>query len=239
MPGEFSSTPFPTFATTTLPARSFDGSSQFVNMGNGSPLNITAGATFSMSIWANMANSAGGQQTIFGKGFDSTPNTTCYFFQINAGVISIGSYNGAVSGVSPTWTFGNNSWHNLYGDFDGTSTWRLYVDGTLIGSGNTGTRGPENNTRSVFAGAADTNSGTVQRFSGCLADAAIYNGRLTGTEIANLANGSLRPNTGMSQTLLGYWFLNGTSSPEPDQTSNGNNGTVTGTNPSVCASGPP
>ena len=77
-----------------------------------------------------------------------------------------------------------------------------------VSSGGTSdTVGPINNAARFAVSAVDNVGAFVQFFAGCVADPAVFNGPLTGTEITNLGNGSLRPNTGMSQTLLGYWPL--------------------------------
>jgi hypothetical protein len=244
MPGEFSSTPFPTFASTTLPARQFDGSTQYVDMGAAALLSIGANAPMALCCWINFATLAG-TQTFLGKGFDGT--NTAYMFQQGGGALIFGSFGpSVVNGTTWTSTWSTGQWHHCYGDYTGSggtpaSTWRIYIDGGSVAT-TFNTIGPIVTGRDFVAGAVNSSGGTpfLQLFTGCMADAALFNGPLTNIEISGLAAGSIRPNSSMSQTLLGYWPLNGTSSPEPDNSSGSPNpGTVTGSNPSVCASGPP
>jgi hypothetical protein len=244
MPGEFSSTPFPTFATITLPARSFDGATQYVNAGNNTPLNIANNAPMALCCWINFATLAG-TQTFIGKGFDGS--TTAYMFQQGGGILSFGSFSSStLNGTlwNPS-TWGTGQWHHCYGDYTGSggtpaSTWRIYIDGGFVIS-TFNTIGPINNGRSFVMGGVDTSSsGVIQLLTGCMADAALFNGPLTTLEIGGLGSGSIRPTSSMSQTLLGYWPLSGTPSPEPDNSPGSPNpGTVVGTNPSVCGTGPP
>ena len=73
-----------------------------------------------------------------------------------------------------------------------------------------------------------------------MADAALFNGPLTGTEITNLANGTLRPNTGMSKTLLGYWKMDAAAATQTDFSIFGNTGTaVAGAITNTCGTSPP
>ena len=197
-------------------AVSFNGSSDVILMGNVSPLTIANNAPFAVSCWVNFA-SISGVPVLIAKGFDVAGDIAPYELFLDASTPKIGFQSvdtgGTVGhGTSATVAWSTGQWHHIYGDYTGAggtpaSTWRLYLDGSPASSA-FDTTGPINNSEQFSLGALRTSTASFQNFlNGCMADAAVYNGPLTGTEITNLGNGTLRPNTGMSQTLLGYWKL--------------------------------
>lgn len=213
-------------------ARSFNGTSDAIDCNvTGGVLDLANNAAFSFVAWFNTTTVAGPYQTIAGKIYSGTD--TPYAFSINTGAVNhrlgVGSYNGTVHGVVAITSFVANTWHHYYADYDG-ATWHLYLDGVSIGS-STDATGPVHASTDFQIGQA--NGG--QLMSGSLADLAMFNGPLTAGEIAALASG-MRPPQIRTHTLLGYWPLDGLSSPEPDLSGNKNNGTLTGT---AFAPGPP
>jgi Concanavalin A-like lectin/glucanases superfamily len=216
-------------------AVSFNGTSDAYAMGNVE--NIASKAPMSLMCWVNFPAFPQGPQTFLSKGFNGT--LTAYQFQQVTGLnIVWSSFNGSSPGTTWNISWGNaNAWHHIYGDYDGAH-WHFYSDGVLVATTTDAIVGPQLTSNQFVIGAIDVN-GTIGQFSAlCMADAAVFNGPLTSTEITNLANGTLRPSAGMSQTLLGYWPLNVGGATTPDMSGNGNNGTAVTSSPTTCATGP-
>jgi hypothetical protein len=90
-----------------------------------------------------------------------------------------------------------NAWHHLSVTFtasglnDGKGLLSLYVDGVLVGTDNDFFLATNNTF--FFGGQGSSNA--ERNFEGFMDDMAIFDGVLTASEIANLANGSLNPIT--------------------------------------------
>lgn len=65
-------------------------------------------------------------------------------------------------------------------------------------------------------------------YTGYMAELAVWNKALSGAEVAALAASTTGAAGVAAANLVGYWHLLGTTSPEPDSTSNGNVGTLFG-----------
>lgn len=220
-------------------ARRFNGTSDFcATTGSPTALNLS-GTPVSMCCWINFSSLAAANQNLLGKGYDGS--NTAYYIGISPTQLSVGVFNGAFVGVLWSgYTFGTSTWVHIYGEWDGTS-WRLYSSGVSV-AGPTAGVGPISTTARFVVGAIDVNGAIAQFVSADICDAAVFNGSLTGPEIASLASGGLRPNTGMSKTLLGYWKMDA-SNPAADLSGNGNNLNITGTtvvaDPPFTTAGPP
>jgi hypothetical protein len=229
-------------------AVSFNGTTDVIDMGPNTPLTIGNNQPMSLMCWINFA-SLSGIQVFIARGFDNTAGTACYeFFLASATTITIQSVDtgGSVGhGVTGTMAWSIGQWHHVYADYTGplgtpANTWRIYFDGVSANT-HVDTTGPINNTVPFTVGALrETIGGPYIDFtSACIADVALLNGPLTPTEISSLAGGSVRPNGGMSQTLLGYWSLDTVGVSQTDLSGNSNTGIYTQTTPSPCGSGPP
>jgi len=232
-------------------AVNFNGTTgDHVDMGNGSSLNIATNGPISMCAWVSVPTltpAAGG--TLMGKGFTTT---TAYTIGVDNNINGIfwGSFDGTNTRGYQTGALGGsfgpipystlgwsiNQFHHVYGEHDGVTTWRIAFDGGFFGTNVTDT-GVYSNAAPFKLGLVDANGTNVQPAAGCLADVAVFSGPLTATEVANLGNGTLRPKTGMSKTLLGYWKLDTTVATQLDLSGNGNNGATTGT--TTCGNSPP
>lgn len=120
-----------------------------------------------------------------------------------------------------------NAWHHGCGVFTSTTSRTVYLDG-VAGSTDTFSVAPTGTPDFIIGF-----SGSV--LTGSIADVAIWNVALNASEIAALARG-VRPNNIRTSALIGWWPLDGLSSPEPDLSGNSHNGTLTGT---ALANGPP
>jgi hypothetical protein len=104
------------------------------------------------------------------------------------------------------------------GDFKG-----IYLNGALVASG-ASSDGPDQAVSGGFIGAFP---GNAARYTGRIAEFAVWNVVLLANEIASIAKG-VTPTLVHPANLLGYWPLWGVASPEPDLSGNARNGTVNG-----------
>jgi len=163
----------------------FDGSNDYVNVGNPSSLQIATNGQITMSTWIKVSSfpTSGNFVYFIGKGYDGTE---AYFLRVknNSGTLRVdaGSYDGTDHMAS--WnisSWNTNEWHHLTGVYNGTK-WIVYFDG--IQKASTTTDGPENNNMNVSIGAF-YNSGSFQRFfSGIIDQVHIYNYARTPAQIA-------------------------------------------------------
>ena len=123
----------------------------------------------------------------------------------------------------------SSGWHHIVGTYDNQYA-KLYIDGNLVdivdNGSNVGIRyGSDIN---LFLGAEpiDANNSTSLYFDGFINDVSIFDTALNQSEIQANMSSEL---TGNETGLVGYWnFDEGTGSTLTDQTSNGNDGTITG-----------
>jgi hypothetical protein len=227
-------------------AVNFNGTTDYYAMaGNAAAVDIATNASMSLVCWVNLPTLTPlAQGQITGKGYDGTNGAYAFSVTVGPPTFNWGSFNNTSGshGLTPTLAtlgWAANSWHHVYGDYNsGTTTWNLYVDGVFNAS-SVDAVGPFHTTTRFTIGANDV-IGTIGQYEGaCIADVAVFSGPLTTTEIGNLGNGTLRPNTSMSKTLLAYFPLNGGAHTQSDLSGNGNTVTAGSTDPTTCSSSPP
>lgn len=159
-------------------AVTFDGSTQYVLIGNPAGLNITNQITFEAWIYPTATD---GDRDVFGKGYTFSPSAGEMTLRIENGVYEAGVWNGNNYNASYAMPPGDlNTWVYLVGTYDGTQ-WNLYRNGVLVGTGGVGV-GP-------FVIGADwaiadgTSNGNGRFFSGTIDEAAIYNYALTPSRV--------------------------------------------------------
>ncbi|MBM2818296.1 MAG: Beta helix protein, partial [Parcubacteria group bacterium] len=168
-----------TWATGKLNnALSFNGTSDYVNVGNGSSLNITG--TISISVWVKRLGTSSGEGHIVSKwhplgtyaltGASGNPN-----FYLTDGT----SYPSA-RGTSLLL----NTWHHIVSVYDGSSL-KLYQDGVLKMTTTTSITPRSSPSSNLFIGAR---SDGASNFLGLLDDIRIYSRALSATDITELYN---------------------------------------------------
>jgi len=159
---------------------------------------------FTMAVWFN--TDALQVQTVFGI-VDSGGNADYWCVGINA---SNQAYltiydNGPIYAVS-TKAYSINTWHHFCATITNDTTRQVYLDG-----GNPDPSPPVNNMSPD--GADRIGIGVLARaaltgyFSGCIAEAAIWNMILSAREIAALGNKGFSPLLVRPESLVGYWPL--------------------------------
>ncbi len=208
-------------------ARSFNGTSDFIQANSGNVFQGTRNAT-SWSFWVNGA----GQQnkTIY---CDAKLATNTFIAFGTANVVSGAACRVIISNAggttlldtTSTAVIANSAWHHVCFTLDASGNWKLYIDGALDSSG-----GPLTSATSLVPtwaafGALVRNTNTAF-FSGRIAHVSNFTVTLSADHAVGLAAGLPATHLGPSH----YWPLWGADSPEPEITSGSRrNGTLTGT----------
>lgn len=161
---------------------SFDGTDDYVTVGDATSLNPSTAIT--ISAWANVS-SLSSHPFIIDKGYASS-----YWLQLfSNGAVEFGGKAAAGSYLdSDAGGISTGSWHHIVGTFDTTiDVIRIYINGTLAKESTTASGDLGTNTNALIIGQQNNLSGS--RFSGLLDDIRIYNRALSSTEVANLAAG--------------------------------------------------
>jgi len=237
----------PTINYTT--ALDFPGSSDYIDYGNPSNLNIDENIT--VSAWFKNNGTTG--QQIISKGVYTGETGSGFPYEIQVrsnGGIAWQYYGtntqGSTSGrrvyiLSPTTgasavDYRDNTWHHVVGTKNGVNS-KLYIDGVLITDVSGG--GSERdymvtNTSPVRIGA---NSSGTGEFTGEISNVAIWDSALTdgGVSVGSVAGGQIaglynsgQPQTSMSYSPLSWWKLDNVTTGIQDSGSASNNGTIVG-----------
>jgi len=198
-------------------ALEFDGTSDYVDMGN--VLNITGdiSITFWMKTngaWDNIWNA------LVCKG-DNTYRVARYSTSNAIGFSLSGTDELNTSGTSAV---DDSKWHHIACTYDGANK-RIYVDGALeTTEATTGAIDTSTQPLRIASNAQDS----ARAFNGSVADVRIYDAALSVGDITTLAENIL-PNQGRTANLVGHWKLDETSgTTATDSGSGGNNGTHAG-----------
>jgi len=122
-------------------------------------------------------------------------------------------------------TVNTGQWYHLVGVWASATDRRLYLDGVQDASSTTSVT--FNTGVNQFSFGAKTDNSPNNSINGKAGCGGLWAAELTTNEITALANGA-KPHEVQPASLKVYWPMWG-SSPEPDLSGNGNNGTVAGT----------
>ena len=193
----------------------FDGTDDYVNVGNTDSLKITSDLTISAWIKTAVAGKA-----IITKG--NWTNNDGYLFFIG-GDSTLRLYiddgvNPSGGAVSPG-TVTDNVWHHVVGVYTPSNSIKLYIDGALVATSTSGIPASIANTGFPFR-IGSNGSGAVN-FGGSIDEPRIYNRALSPKEVSDLYNYAPGP--------VGYWNMDdATGTTAKDLSGNGNDGTLTG-----------
>lgn len=206
-------------------ARSFNGTTALVNVGNASALQITGRITLAARVNVTAPTSTS-LYTIIAAGFDGS--TVPYYLDLYGGggganphQLRTGQY--PVGQATVSWSPTAGTWYSVVGLHDG-SIWKLYIDAAFQASGGTTGAAAANGQNHSIGARID--SGTPSSFfNGKIAEVAVWNTNIPVAAIAALAAGA-PPWIAAPDGLKGYWPLLGDSS-EPDYSGTRSSGTVT------------
>lgn len=206
----------------------FDGSTDYIDCGNGASLQITGALT--LSAWVKTSYSAD-RQIIIGKDGINTGQRSYLLNIATSGIpafyIFTSSGQKDVQGLT---TINDGFWHHIMVVNDGTDL-KIYIDGTLnntsIGSGDTMLNGNIN----FNIGRRQASSVNADYFNGNIDEVAVWNSDQS-SNVANIYNSGV-PNDISSLSPLSWWRMGeaanyaGGAWKLIDQGSGGNNGTST------------
>lgn len=157
----------------------FDGSNDYISLGNPGPLNFSGNIT--ISAWIR-PDSTSGLRNIVNHGYRTGPNQEV-LLRINNNRYEVGSWSpyAGVTFTIPSGDIGN--WIHLTGVYNGTS-WQIYRNATLVASNNA-TQGAIPVDAEWYIGGRP---GTSRYFDGGIDEVRIYNRALDATEIAEVMN---------------------------------------------------
>lgn len=202
-------------------ALTFDGTVDYVNLGNAPKLNISGDLTLEAWIFASDYNQAG--RIISKWGLSSGYEIDLYMGNIRFNLNQIVIMQTSITGYNGTWV------HVAATKSGNTGT--LYINGVSVGSGfaqSTINTSPNNLLIGRMANLA------TYSFNGTIDEVRIWNVARTASEIFNHYN---VPLVGTEPGLVGLWhFDEGTGTTAYDSTPNGNNGNHTN-GPVIVVSG--
>jgi hypothetical protein len=207
-------------------ARSCNGTGSLINCTSAAILNPSgAGASMTACVWAYPTSFPNAYNAVIGR---SDGAAHYYVFQprANGNLALYYTDNGGTAhdyDNTGSHTLTANSWYHLLFTIPASGNGLGYVNGSLDGTCVTAGGGIDTISQPTCFG-SDNHGGN---WAGYLADGAIWNTVLSGTDISRLASGE-RPINVSPGNLVGYWPLNGFSNTtENDLSGNGNNGTIT------------
>ena len=224
---------------------SFDGSDDYLDI-DGVSSTIAASDDFTISAWAK---NDGGYGYIFRC--SEAVDSTSFKETIGLGIFSNKAYGLLQNGGSfieyadsSGTTVNDNAWHHFaltISESSGTSTLKLYVDGSLAGSSSLAITIPNTISVASVGRRPYNSSGTGDLYFGGLIDeVAVFNTALSASQVTNIykgeANGGSGGTNGVPGDLntfnpVGWWRMgdkdNGTGTIVTDQGTEGNNGTLT------------
>jgi len=200
-------------------ARDFTANTaNFLSVGDVTAVDIT-GFPITLCAWIrpDVVNAEQGIATKWGA-------TTQYELELTAtGKASFGvNASGGSTLVNGATTLTPSVWQHVAGKQTTTDVF-VYLNGVQDGT-STVERSIVNTNASFLIG----KFGTGTPFDGRIAEVAVWNIALSDTEIAALAAG-YPASMIQAASLKGYWQIQGTASPEPDTSGNGNSATINGT----------
>jgi hypothetical protein len=208
------------FLVRNIPASLFfDGTGDFVTLGNLSVLNVTSALTISARVYLSNVSAT---STIFGKSDGGI--TQGYRLRVTAGgkVTFFVASGGAQKRVDSDVVLQTNTWYHIVATADTTDA-RVYVNASLQ-TGDIQPTGSALTTSTASARIGD-DVGSTASFNGNLSEVCFWNTALTQNQVTDLCFSGAIPSTG----LVGKWLLDeGAGSTALDTSSSANNGTITG-----------
>jgi hypothetical protein len=184
----------PTFDSGNGGSIVFDGSNDFIALGNPSTLDIVSNITVSSWVRITSIPTLNRIYTIFGKGYNGTSeqfflrflrnDNNFVRFQTgtfnNTGGEKLASFNLNIN------SFITNIWMNIAGQYD-ANTWKLYLNSNLVAS-NLTNQGPYSSTSSIGIGATFISSSFARYIQGNISSVLVYNRALSANEISQNYN---------------------------------------------------
>ncbi len=204
-------------------AMSFDGSDDYVEVGNDASLDITNALT--VSAWVKRSSATNYGHVVVRPTSDDAWNPPEISYGLEYSGVSddialVLGYSDDTLNYTTATTPGDNVWFYVVGTYDGVNR-KIYINGVEEDSV-AETKTLKATTADLYIGIENTIG--AYPFNGLIDEVRLYNRSLSSSEISNIFyRDSLRYNG-----LVGFWKFNeGTSTIAYDSSSEGNNGTLT------------
>ena len=197
----------------------FDGAGDFINFGNDSDYNFTAGANWTISVWIRHAPKTTGTDVIVAK-TNASAGYKLYMESdgdITFAIDDDATWTPDASVSSTAATYDDNNWHHIAAVKTGTTKIELYIDGVRVGQ-NLAVSGVGDLTNSANFYVGIDGNGSSNPFTGFIDELKIYT--TTAQTQAQINADSVRgsPATGasasfapdqswLSNGLVGYWKM--------------------------------
>jgi hypothetical protein len=159
----------------------FDGSNDYVLIGQPAALNLTS--SFTVAAWVKATDVTIDHQQILSKGYNGSVTQWDFKIAQTDGMVQFSTYTGTVQGVVSVGRLTNNTWTHLVGVYNGT-TWFLYWNGAFDNS--QAAVAPQASGKDVVMGGLHNNTAYNQLWKGVLDEVRIYNRALTEPDAAAL-----------------------------------------------------
>jgi hypothetical protein len=212
----------------------FDGTNEYVDMGNPTELNFADTDAFSISVWIKTTDTFG---MVVAKQLDSAPFTG-WRWGVDNGKSSIEMASGSSNFIRRETTstgLGDGFWHNIVITYSGSGTAagvNLYIDDTLQGMATT-----SDNLSGTIASAATFKVGvrgpSSGQYAGNVDEVSVWDKALSGSEITDIYNSGTPSDLAehsASANQVGWWRMgdeDDTISSIKDRSTNSNDGTPT------------
>jgi hypothetical protein len=210
----------------------FDGSNEYVTMGNASELSFERTDAFSVSCWFKL--DPGDSGYLMSK-MDAGPTGYGLFADSSNTRIYIQDTSSFQIEVTTTSAYDDGIWHHVVVTYDGTSLASgisIYIDGSSVGTSTVDdTLGTNSILNTASFNVSSRTDGAAGLMDGKIDEAAVYDKELSSGEVAAIYNGGIPVDlSGLSSSpsLVGWWRMgDGDTFPTlTDNSSNSNDGTA-------------
>ncbi len=209
----------------------FDGTDDYVNLGQASAVSFDTGDAFTLSAWIKTDGDAG---DIISKAETGNSQLRGYRFSVNnSGQIGFWLVSDLVSdrmfARSTVDGLGDNQWHHIVVTYDGSGLdtgVAMYIDGSDAVAEVTSYTGPITGTIQTDApGNIGSRNGVLDRFDGSIDDPAVFDRVLTPVEVAGLVNSGNYGTAVNALSPVAFWKFDETGGPTAFDEAGNANGT--------------
>ena len=211
----------------------FDGADDYLDLGDGVSTNFTTD-NFAIQAWVRTTSEASQGILLKSNGDNTWSESEFHLYLDSAGFPNwVGYGRDYIQGNK---SINDGKWHHVVvvWDYSGsgtTGTGKMYIDGVeTTASSSYNANGNDIKENKIYIGKPN-NSESKNYFLGSLKEIAIYNGRITETEVSELYNSGLGKSatTAQADSILGYWQLDeGSGSTVNSEICSCNDGTIHG-----------
>ena len=211
----------------------FDGADDYLDLGNGVSTNFTTD-NFAVQAWVKTTSEASQGILLKSNGDNTWSESEFHLYLDSAGFPNwVGYGRDYIQGNK---SINDGKWHHVVvvWDYSGSGTTgigKMYIDGVeTTASSSYNANGNDIKENMIYIGKPN-NSESKNYFLGSLKEIAIYNGKITETEVSELYNSGLGKSatTAQADSILAYWQLDeATGSTVNSEICSCNDGTIHG-----------